>query len=212
MKLQLALDVIQLRDAKNLIEKVRETIDIVEVGTPFIIREGVGTVAKLKKLFPDLTFLADLKIIDGAEYESHIAFEAGADIVTVLGLSDNMTIGKALRKAEEFGKSIMVDMINVAAVAERAAELDSMGADYLCLHTAFDAKSIMGPPLEQLRQVKKIVGKAKIAVAGGINDTNAASIAGEKPDIVIVGSWVVENRDPLRATRILRDIISRGFA
>ncbi len=210
MLLQLALDSISFRDAENLLKKVKGVIDIAEVGTPFIIREGIGAVAKLKDIFPDLTFLADVKIVDGAEYESQIAFEAGADIVTVLGVSDIITIKTAVDKAEKYGGSIMVDMINVARVIERATEIDTLGVEYLCLHTAFDVKSREGPPLEHLKQVKGVVRKAKIAIAGGINDRNAAYIVKEKPEILIVGSWIVENKDQLQAARALKNLMTRG--
>jgi len=210
MLLQLALDSISFRDAESLLYTVKDVIDIAEVGTPFIIREGIGAVAKLKDTFPDLTFLADVKIVDGAEYESQIAFEAGADIVTVLGVSDIITIKTAVDKAEKYGRSIMVDMINVDRVIERAPELDTLGVAYLCLHTAFDVKSLEGPPLEQLKQVKGVVRNAKIAIAGGINDRNAAYIVKEKPEILIVGSWIVGSKDPLQAARALKNIMTRG--
>ena len=41
MKLQLALDDIKFDDAVELVGKVRNYVDIVEVGSPFIIDRGM---------------------------------------------------------------------------------------------------------------------------------------------------------------------------
>ncbi|MFT3099188.1 orotidine 5'-phosphate decarboxylase / HUMPS family protein, partial [Klebsiella pneumoniae] len=42
MKLQLALDELTLPEALAFIDKVVDDVDIIEVGTPFLIREGVN--------------------------------------------------------------------------------------------------------------------------------------------------------------------------
>ena len=45
---------------------------------------------------PTATLLADLKIVDAGELEAQIGFDAGADIVTVLGVAHDVTIQGAL--------------------------------------------------------------------------------------------------------------------
>ena len=44
MKLQLALDDITLEDAMELVDKVHHYVDIVEIGSPFIIACGMEPV------------------------------------------------------------------------------------------------------------------------------------------------------------------------
>ena len=41
MKLQLALDEMNLVDALRFADKVAEHVDIIEVGTPFVMRQGL---------------------------------------------------------------------------------------------------------------------------------------------------------------------------
>ena len=60
MKLQLALDDISLADALRLVEQIRDCLDIVEIGTPLIIEEGLAPVRAFKARFPDLEVLATL--------------------------------------------------------------------------------------------------------------------------------------------------------
>ncbi|WP_078411584.1 orotidine 5'-phosphate decarboxylase / HUMPS family protein [Priestia abyssalis] len=75
MQLQLALDLVNIPEAKALVKEVEEYIDIVEVGTPVVIDEGLKAVKEIKEAFPNLTVLADLKIMDAAGYEVMAASE-----------------------------------------------------------------------------------------------------------------------------------------
>ena len=49
MKLQLALDDITLEDALSLVRTVRDYIDIIEIGTPFVIEYGMEAVRVMKR-------------------------------------------------------------------------------------------------------------------------------------------------------------------
>ncbi len=69
MKLQLALDLVNIPEAIEIIKEVGEHIDIVEIGTPVINKEGLKAVAEVKAAFPNLEVLADVKIMDAAGYE-----------------------------------------------------------------------------------------------------------------------------------------------
>ena len=48
-----------------------------------------------KKAFPGRTIVADMKTMDVGGFEVEIAVKAGADVVTVLGLSDDATISES---------------------------------------------------------------------------------------------------------------------
>ncbi|MFP3360348.1 orotidine 5'-phosphate decarboxylase / HUMPS family protein, partial [Planococcus sp. SIMBA_143] len=69
MKLQSALDLVDIPRAIELVRELEEYIDVVEIGTPVVINEGLKAVKEVKAAFPDLTVLADLKIMDAAGYE-----------------------------------------------------------------------------------------------------------------------------------------------
>ena len=65
MKLQLALDDITLEDALSLVRTVRDYIDIIEIGTPFVIEYGMEAVRVMKKWSSrKMEILADLKIME----------------------------------------------------------------------------------------------------------------------------------------------------
>ena len=147
-KLQLALDDILLSDALRLIEKVRPYVDIIEVGTPLAIREGMHAVRALREAFPEKEILADLKIMDAGEYEAGIAFEAGADYCTVLGCTDLLTIEGCLKAAEKAGRRLFVDMITVEDMDARVRQLEAIGVTHIAAHTGTDRQAAGGTPLE----------------------------------------------------------------
>ncbi len=209
MQLQLALDQLDLQEAMRIIGNLQDLIDIVEIGTPMIIAEGLSAVREVKRRFPRLTVLADVKIIDGGAYESRIAFEAGADIVSVLGLAYAVTIEAAVREAKRAERSIMVDLLGVHNVIDRIAQVERMGAAYVCVHTASD---LHGPDSLTLRHLKEAVGAvttAKAAVAGGIDASTIDEIVAARPAVVVVGGGIINQPDRRRAARYLKASMQR---
>ena len=71
-----------------MVEKVKDYIDIIEVGTPICLDAGNNAVERMKKEFPDKEVLADCKIMDGGYLETENAIKAGADYVTVCAAAD----------------------------------------------------------------------------------------------------------------------------
>ena len=190
MKLQIALDTLSLEECIILLEQTKGNVDIAEVGTPFIIEEGMRPVRELKKSFPEIEILADTKIMDAGELEASSAFKAGADIVTVLGVSNDETILGAIKAAKQHGGKIMIDMIAVKNLVERAKEIDAMGVDYICVHTAFDVQKSGKDPLDELKMINKVICNAKSAVAGGVKLSTIDEIVEEGAEIIVVGGAI----------------------
>jgi 3-hexulose-6-phosphate synthase len=208
MKLQLALDMFDIPQSIEILKGLADVIDIVEIGTPMIIREGVHAVKKVKDAFPDLTVLADLKIMDGGGIEAASAFDAGADIVTVLSVAENATIKEVVKTAKKYGKQVMADMIAVRDLAARSKELDQFGLDYLCVHTAFDVQNTGKNPLDELKVLNSTVKNTKTAVAGGIKLSTLRETAGEDPEIIVVGGGISNQADKRAAAIEMKKIIS----
>src|SRR5690554_5121426 len=106
VKLQLALDG-TLDAARAVLEAAHSYVDVIEIGTPLIFREGVAAVRWARAAYPGKAILADLKIMDAGEAEAAIAFEAGAGVVTVLGAAADATVCGAVRAARQHGGQIM---------------------------------------------------------------------------------------------------------
>lgn len=207
MKLQLAIDLLDQVEAAKLAQEVEEFIDIVEIGTPIVINEGLSAVEHMSKSVNNTQVLADLKIMDAAGYEVSQAVKFGADIVTILGVSEDASIKSAIEEAHNSGKELLVDMIAVQNLEQRAAELDKMGADYIAVHTGYDLQAEGVSPLESLRTVKSVISNSKVAVAGGIKPDTIETVAAEKPDLIIVGGGIANADDPKAAAKKCREIV-----
>ena len=204
MKLQLALDTLTLEECMTLLQETRGSVDIAEVGTPFIIEEGMRPVREFKQHFPEIEILADAKIMDAGELEAETAFKAGADIVTVLGASNDETILGAVKAAKKYNGKIMIDMIAVKDLEARAKEIDAMGVDYICVHTTFDVQQTGKNPLVELMIVNRVITHAKSAVAGGVKLATIDAIASEGAAVVVVGGAICNAKDRAAAAKEMK--------
>ncbi|MDD3184627.1 MAG: 3-hexulose-6-phosphate synthase [Anaerostipes sp.] len=205
MKLQLALDEMNLVDALRFTDRVAEHIDIIEIGTPFCLTEGNRAIREFRRFFPDKEILADLKIMDGGYFEASNAYEAGADYATILGVSDNLTIEAALKSARDHDKKLVVDMICVADLKTRIAKMEEIGVDILAVHTGADQQAIGREPIQDLEVMKANAKKSEIAVAGGISSKTIDKYVALKPEIVIVGSAIFKAEDPVAEAKAIKD-------
>jgi len=210
MKLQLALDLVNIPQAIELIKEVQEHVDVVEIGTPVVINEGLRAVKEVKDAFPNLTVLADLKIMDAAGYEVSQAAASGADIVTILGAAEDASIKGAVEEAQKQGKQILVDMIAVKDKKARARELDEMGVDYICVHTGYDLQAVGQNSFEDLRTIKSVVKNAKTAIAGGIKMDTLSEVIAAQPDLIIVGGGITSQEDKKAAAAQMQNLIKEA--
>tara|TARA_B100000579_G_scaffold372875_1_gene336257 strand:- start:152 stop:784 length:633 start_codon:yes stop_codon:yes gene_type:complete len=195
MKLQVAFDLQSSNEILNFIDKNGDLIDIIEIGTPLIMREGIKSVQKIKKTFPKKTVLADMKIMDAGLLEAQIGFDSGADIITVLGLASKKTLSDVKQAAVENSKQIMVDMINHPNPENKWNQLINMDIGLCCLHTANDDTKKGETPLNDLERFYNLHGGKNIAVAGGINPDMIRKINSFHPEIVIVGGYIANSRN-----------------
>ena len=204
MELQLAIDLLNKEEATKLANKVK---DYVEIGTPIVINEGLPAVQHLNDNIEGVKVLADLKIMDAADYEVSQAVKFGADIVTILGVAEDASIKAAVDEAHKHNKQLLVDMIAVQDLEKRAKDLDDLGADYIAVHTGYDLQAEGQSPLESLRKVKSVISNSKVAVVGGIKPDTIKDIVAENPDLIIVGGGIANADDPVEAAKQCRDIV-----
>src|SRR5947209_20172983 len=200
-KVQVALDLIHLKDALRIAKAAnRAGVEWVEAGTPLIKSEGMRSVRELKRALP-AAVVADMKTLDAGAIETEIAFEAGADIVSISGLAHDSTIKDSARVRDRYGGRLMVDLLMTSSPVLRAREVERLGADIICLHTGVDAQKAMrsklklSPALSTLARTLKV----PLAAAGGINPRLAPRLAAAGVRVLIVGGWITGSTDPYRA-------------
>jgi len=203
--LQLALDLMQTSRAIPIArESVAGGADWLEAGTPLIKSEGAESIRTLRREFPGIKIVADTKTMDVGSLEVEIVAKAGADVVTILGLSDDSTIEEGVSAARKYGAEIMVDMINVPDKVRRSKEAEAMGASYVCLHMGID-QQMRGedPPIDIL---KRIVSETSlpVAVAGGITAETAGMYVEAGASVIIVGGGIMKTANITAATAAVK--------
>lgn len=204
MKLQAALDCKSIDEALAIMEKIHPYVDIIEIGSFLGLIEGFSALTKMKAAYPDHLILSDAKIVDGGYDIASAAFDAGADIVTTIGMTNNETCSGLVRAAHERGKYAMADTIGVVNLAERVRELDEMGFDYILVHTAHDMLNCISAPIEALKVIKANVRHAKAGISGGISPEQMPEIVEVNPDWVVVGSALYNAKDPEEIAKALK--------
>jgi 3-hexulose-6-phosphate synthase len=208
MELQLALDVITDKKGMAIAVSLPGLIDILELGTPFVLTYPLATIGEFKQALLGVKILADYKIMDGGSVISKIAFDAGADITTVSARTWDGTIEEVVQEAKGRGTQVLVDLMGVPMpeIARRGKEVEALGADYICVHRAVSVKGAASPegPLKALRDA---VSTAKIAVAGGITLETLEKIVPHHPDLIIVGSSITNATNPREVVIAMRKIM-----
>lgn len=202
MRLQLALDMLSSEAALSMAKTVEPYVDIIEVGTPLLKHEGISVVKLLRQHFPDKTILVDLKTMDVGKYEADFAFDAGADMVTVLGVADDSTIAGAIASAKICGKAVVVDLINVVDKPARARQSQALGVQFVAVHSGIDQQHQGQSPLTDLLAVKEAVSIG-VLVAGGIRLETLPRVLHLNPEIVVVGGAITSVADPVAVARAI---------
>lgn len=200
--LQVAIDVLSLPQALRIVGDVFPHLDIIEIGTPLIINQGLRALETIKARYMGKKYLADLKIMDAGNIEAASAFKRGADIVTVLAAADDLTICGALDAAEAYGGQIMVDLLNVREAVSRAVQLDAMRVPIICLHTAFDRRG-PGKDILYLLDLVRPAVNCQLAIAGGLTSDTVGQALSKGADILVVGSGIADQPDPGAVARAI---------
>jgi 3-hexulose-6-phosphate synthase/6-phospho-3-hexuloisomerase len=208
---QIALDMTCMSEALMIARLMKEGgADLIEAGTPLIKAHGMESVKRLTEMWGKNSVVADMKTLDAGRVETELACKAGAKIVTVSGWANDITIIEAVRAAELYGAQIMIDLINVKDALKRALEVESLGAQIVCLHTGLDAQAERRSIADSLDLICSLSSKLKIslAAAGGITAANVRKVSDAGASTVIIGSFITKAPDPKAALGLILKSLS----
>src|SRR6187402_945 len=172
---QISLDLTNIDEAlETAALAMRAGVDWLEAGTPFILAEGLHGVRALRKAFPQVPIVADLKTMDGGYLEAEMMAKAGATHVVVMARAHEETIRCVVKAGKDFGVKVMGDNLGCPDMVDGARQLEDLGCDYVIHHIGYDerrgiaARGERAPnPLDQLREVVKAV-RVPVQAVGGL--------------------------------------------
>ena len=206
MKLQFAMDTLSTDAALELAAAAAPHVDILELGTPLIKSAGLSAITAIKEAHPDKTVFADLKTMDAGELEADMAFKAGADLVTVLGVAGDSTIAGAIAAGKKHGKGVVVDLIGVPDKAARAREVVALGAEFVEMHAGLDEQAEEGFTFETLLHDGEASG-VPFSVAGGVSTATIESVQRAGAVVAVAGGAIYGAPDVGAAAAALRAAI-----
>ncbi len=204
MKLQIAFDLTDLNRALQLAEQVWDFADILEVGTPLIKSAGIKAVEAFRKRFEGRLILADLKTMDTGALEARMAAEHGAHIATVCAAAAEQTVASFIEEAHRQGISAMLDTIGAGDRPQHLHRLLRYGPDFVLLHRAVDQEESLPDFWGQTPNLQ-----ARTAVAGGITPEALPAILPLKPEIIVVGRWILSSKNPAERARLFKNLLSK---
>jgi 3-hexulose-6-phosphate synthase/6-phospho-3-hexuloisomerase len=202
---QISLDLTNIDEAlETAALAMRAGVDWLEAGTPLILAEGLHGIRALRKAFPGVPIVADLKTMDGGYLEAQMMAQAGATHVVVMARAHEETIRCVVKAGKDFGVQVMGDNMICPDMVAGAKWLEDLGCDYVIHHIGYDerrgiaARGMRMPsPLDQLRQVVDAV-KIPVQAVGGLSLEQAIQCPEYGAPLVVLGAPLTIDADAFK--------------
>lgn len=204
--LQIAMDYTSLSKALVMAALVAPEVDIIEIGTPLCKAAGVEAIRAMREICPDKLILADFKTPDVGGLEATMAFDAGADMLTVIGGAALPTVEQALAVARKRGKEMLMELTGVRDILARATEWRKIGVDRIVYHREWDAQSAGREWTEEDKDImRKLMDMGyKLTVTGGMTLELLPFFSDLPVSVLICGRHIREAADPRAVAHQMR--------
>lgn len=212
--LQIALDMYDLPSALGPLQKAIDHIDVIEVGTILCLAEGMHAVRIIRSLYPHKTILADVRIAEAGSIISKMAFDAGADWVSVVSGAAPSSFEVVLAEARSRQGDMQIELSD-GWTWELAQRLADMGVQQVIFKRSRDLEaqgqlSWGERDFETIRRLHEM--GFKVTVTGGVKASDIARFADVPVYIFIAGRAICGADDPAVAARTFQQAISESFA
>jgi len=207
MKLQISYDFTNLSQALEIAKKTAPFADLIEVGTPLIIAEGVKAIEAFRNEFPHIPLVADAKLVDRVSDVIPILAKAGATHITVLYGTSNKVIMKAASTAHDHDAKIILDLIDDETMAQGARDAESLHVDSLLFHYPHETSDLY----TNIDQWETVKGNTilPVFVSGRISKEHCKKIVQLKPKGIIVGEAITLAKDPAKEAQYFKELLGR---
>lgn len=211
--LQLALDTYDLPSALSPLQKAHQFIDVIEVGTILCLSEGMHAVRAIRSLFPNKIILADVRIAEAGSIISKMAFDAGADWVSVVSGAAPDTAEVVFKEACSREKDVQIELSD-GWTWEMAKRWANIGIQQVIVHRSRDAEakgnlSWSQADFDTIRRLHNM--GFKVTVTGGIKPSDISLFSGIPVHIFIAGRAIVNSIDPSVVAQCFKKAIEEAY-
>lgn len=211
--LQLALDTFDLPSALAPMQLASTHIDVVEAGTILCYAEGMHAVRALRALYPDKIVLADVRIAEAGSIIAKLAFDAGADWVTVVSGATPATMEVVLKEARSRERDVQLELID-GWTWEQAADWRALGIEQVIAHRSRDGEALgdlswKPADFDEMRRLADL--GFKVTVAGGVEVGDLPLFTDVPIHVFTVGRAIRSADDPKAAAAAFQEAISATY-
>ena len=209
-KIILALDLMDIQAAMQLLNSISKQIDTVKIGYPLVLSQGLESVTEIKENY-DFKIIADFKVADIPETNQKIAdltFKAGADAIIVHGFVGEDSVQACCDVAQNHGKDIFL----LTEMSHPGAEMyiQNVSLDIARMGVEMGIGNYVAPStrLDRLEKIRKIVGNDSFIISPGVgvqggNPSDTLQFA----DALIVGRTIYAADNSHKALQSIIDSI-----
>ena len=206
MKLQVAIDRVELDYSKKIAKQLDPIVDIIEMGTSLVKDYGYYALAKEQLGLSHAELLIDSKTIDEGKYEFEKGYEVGADILTVMGVSSIGTLNTTYQVARDQNRQMFIDLMEVTDT--KLPEIVDFPDAIYGIHHAKDNKDNFDATHSVEVFHKNYPNVNRINVAGGIDLEQARKLKEQGiAETVIVGGKIMKSDDPIKTAEKFMKVI-----
>lgn len=208
-QLQLALDNTRYTEALAAVTVLNDHVDIIEAGTILCLSEGVNVVRLLREQCPNKLIVADFKVADAGEVLAKIAFNAGANWMTVMCSAPLATMEKALDIAQHYPQGdIQIELFGHWHLAD-AKNWRTLGIKQAIFHRGRDAQaSGQNWGQDDLDKMKALSDLGlELSITGGIEPEDLPLFRNIATRAFIAGRALVNAPEPAAKARQFRQKI-----
>ena len=202
--LQIALDTLTIEEAIENVEKVKNEIDVIEVGTILISAIGKKAIGEIAKKYPDKIIVADGKIADAGSIFGKMFFQEGATFTTTICAAETATMKAVLEVAKTYGndKDVQVELTSHYNW-KQVNEWKQVGIKQVVYHRSRDAQTAgIAWTDHDLNEIKKLANSGfKVTITGGITIEDIKIFRGIPIYIFIAGRSIRNASDPLKMAK-----------
>lgn len=211
--LQLALDTFDLPSALAPMQRASSHIDVVEAGTILCYAEGMHAVRALRALYPEKILLADVRIAEAGSIIAKLAFEAGANWVSVVSGATPATVEVVLAEAKRHDGDVQLELID-GWTWEQAADWRSMGIRQVIAHRSRDGEALgdLSWKPHHFDDIRRLADFGfQVTIAGGVEVADLPLFAGVPVHVFTVGRAIRNAADPNAAALAFKRAIAEAY-
>jgi len=210
MKIQLALNLLDLQQCIDIAKETDQYTNSLQIGSPLLLKYGIHAIEQIRAEFPNKEIFVETQIINHGQDISSIMITAGADWISVMAGTGKEVIHAVSSFVSQKHKSILLDLSDASSIGQSAMDANKLGVQAVLYHNIYNDHAEGSIALEEWDNLRGNCN-LPIYISGNINRTNIEFIASLKPDTIIIGKSITRAKNPAEEAEFFHKTIQQSM-